>query len=337
MSIAIYLFSHYRVCRKWHQAAREETLWKKVTADIHHRKPSLLPRAAFRFIAIVPECVTHLEMNFENILHDHLKSKWNRSFIPFTDFSTELRLKFHNLQVLFLHKVRFDACGENLDLCTHMPSSTRILAVHNSEFAICKMLWELDRDAPKIEILDLSYCGNVFIRPDSFLLVPHLKQLRLAGCKINNYVYFESPVKDLIRSPTMNNIDYYFACVVRVLCRQLKVLDLGFTLISSATFREICTNCIYLTDLYLCSTLIKNDDIMLGDGETVLPSLKTICLVSCNVTSTGINSFITSCPSLKDVYVGGYNNYADCNSNKVHVLCSLLSCRHYKNVDYMRK
>lgn len=358
----IYLFFLCRVCKYWHKLAREEVFWKKITVDIKSQRPSFIPRKSFSFIATVPSCVTHININFANS-----PKQWNSSFITFTDFSEELRVRCPNLQVLFLRQVRFDVCGENLNLCTHMPASTRVLAVHNSGFNSCEMLTEIDLDIPKIEILDLSYCGKMFIRPNSFLLMPDLEILRLAGCQIVNYIYFESAVRNLAHQPavgylehrpdvaylarhatirhlisTKNNSDYFFASVVRVLCRQLKVLDLEETLTGSTAFQEIYTNCLQLTELYVCATLIGDDDIVLSDQETVLPSLKTICFRNCNVTNISIDSFISSCPSLKDVYVGSLDpdpkrNYFDCKSNKVHVLYGFGQCHHYKKANYMRK
>lgn len=188
--------------------------------------------------------------------------------------------------------------------------------------------------ASEIEVLDLSHSRGIrFIHPTfnnfSFVYMPNLKKLHLAGCALSepNCSFF---VHDVIKNLHLFNLEQN---------------DIGFN-----TFLTILKYGIHLTELYVCWTLVKDDDLIFDEMQkglinkyNLLPALKSlekICLRGCNVTSNGIGSFIQFCPALRRVSVGNEElnsatDYSACNTEIVKVLNGFRYCNHNETADNM--
>lgn len=121
----------------------------------------------------------------------------------------------------------------------------------------------------------------------------------------------------------------------------LEVLDLEGTITGYFAFKAVRNYGSHLVELYMCFTLVQDDDLVFENRVDALPRLEKVCLRACNVTYNGIISLLKSCKSLQHVCVGqpgaeAQNHYSKCNSEKVHITDSFLYCDHYAEINYMR-
>lgn len=307
-------FSHYRVCKIFNALARCSLFWTRVDVQFLRRHGSL-SEVAMKFAELLPSSVTHLKLNFEH------SDDWS---LNLADFLVKLQKRCPNLQVLIFERAKLVATNENssvLRLCEQFLANIRVLVIRNSRLKKRLKFDNKSKLSSKIEVLDASGC--TLSSYDHLLshrrLFRRLKKLYLA-----DMVCYK--IEENMTDPH--------------LISTLELLNLERTRAASEIFQAISKYGRHLTELYLCYTLVKDDDITFNNKKNALSRLKKICLRGCKVTNTGIQSLIESCPSLQYVYVGNtvtrlFDDYSKCDSEKVQVTYGAKLCDHYAKVDYM--
>ena len=170
----------------------------------------------------------------------------------------------------------------------------------------------------KIEILDVSQCGNVRLGPLSKM--PYLKKLNFSGLNMAHWFFEEETVPFL---------------------HQLELLHLGNTNIGPRTLRLLQNHAVNLIELYLCHTYLNDNDFHFSDS--VFPLLKTICLVDCDVTCEGsILYLVQSHPLLQNIYVDrdvaeyyAKHSFVAANLSKLGIVKYIDNCDLHNKLDYL--
>lgn len=262
------------MCKRWNVLTKSPLLWKKVDVKLILRDNSHT-EIVTNFVNTLPFCVTCIRLDFTLISH-HFES------LKFEEFCVKLQEMCPSLEILILDKAKLsDSLSSIIDLCILFLQNLRILVFRFCIFPDCPAR-DLCEDISKIEILDVSCCHfGSFIKPP-FSRMPDLKTLRLSNTDVDDF-WFEGDIS-------------FF--------NQLDILDLGYTRISSRTFRGICAHAFNLKELYLCWANLEDDDFKLNFA--VFPHLKTICIRYCRgveVTYEAVIFLIQSCESLQNIYV----------------------------------
>lgn len=267
---------------------------------------------ALKLAEILPSCVTYIELNFEStpeIWHLNLK-----------DLSLILRARCPNLQVLILRHVRLAAIStfEETEDLRELLENMRIFVLHHTGFMEHIDIHFMDPDISKMEVLDFRRCPPKFVFKFFHSMLPSLKKLCLSDCYLSEEV---------------------LAVMLQHVVRKLEVLNLENTLADSNVFRIIRKYGHHLTELYMCNTYFRDEDLIFSDTENALKNLKIICIRNCEVENCdSIISLINSCQSLQHVYIGGlhrYTEYLKLRSEKVHVAFGMELCNHWAKVNYM--
>ena len=267
-----------------------------------------MSEAAIKFIQMLPSCVTHLKLSFE------YSEDWT---LDFRDFSVTLQDRCPNLQVLIFHRARLTdvANPRKIQLSKLLISNIQVLAFHHCVSKNYSMICSDDTAASTIEVFDISRSKLSF--DYSFISkMPHVKKMYLAGSGICDLIFKTDPS----------------------IVSRLEVLDLEGTLTGSSAFKAVRDYGFHLVELYMCFTLLNDDDLIFDDD--ILPRLEKLCVRVSDVTHKGVASLLKACKSLQHVYVGDLtanpeNDYSMCDPEKVRIINGFEYCDHYAKVDFM--
>lgn len=315
----IYIFFPYSVCRKWNMLTRSPTLWKRVNVNFHYSHESQTTVTSC-FINTLPPCVTCIRINFKRI-----HAGWSEH-LNFEELCLRLQRSCPCLKILiFSGAILSDNLTPIIDLCTQFLHGVKILVFRHSSFPSRRLVANAG-GCSKIEILDISDC-DFYFDPDDyeemdfvdkppFSRMPNLKQLHLYGSNVG-YSWFQDDISFL---------------------NQLQMLNLGCTHIRSRTFLILLNHGHNLKELYLCEIDLQRLDV--NFGNSVFPSLETICIRDSYVICEPIISLIQSCRSLQNVYVNdgmakdfAAHPYVVTNRRMAEIVKPIHS-DHRHNVDY---
>lgn len=265
-----------------------------------------------KFVQMLPSCVTHLRLNFT------YSEAWA---LNLRDLSMILQERCPSLEVLIFHRARFmtiNASRAVLYICEQLMTNIRVLVFHHAALNDVTMLDISDAVLSKIEVLDISRSTQMLLNDSFVSRVPHLKKMRLAGSGISDYTFETHPS----------------------IVSNLEVLDLEGTITGYFAFKAVLNYGSHLVELYMCFTLLQDDDLVFENPADALPCLEKVCLRASNVTYKGVISLLKSCKSLQHVCVGEpvadpENDYSKCNSEKVEIIHGFLYCDHYAKINYM--
>ena len=294
-----------------------------------------MSEAIIKFTKFIHPCVTHLKIEFEET------HGFENASIFIEDFLRKLGKRSSKIQVLIFKRIKLLAMDEShsaMYLCEKYLPNIRILIFHDCEFEYEFEIYNYDVVTSKIELFDASNCRIADYGGAGKLLY---RSLFDGGLGLRKLRFANTNVRDYFFLGTRNQIS------------PLELLDLEGNPVSSDAFRDIREHVSNLSELYVCSTYLEDEDFEFNDTKSVLPRLRVICLRGCRVTYRAINALIKSCPSLQHVYVGKnrFSNrhsfidewavfkfdYSLCKSQIVEVIDQDDFCNHYLAVDYMTK
>lgn len=271
-----------------------------------------MSEAAMKFVQMLPSCVTHLRLDFT------YSEDWA---LNLRDLSVILQERCPRLEVLIFHRARFitiNISRATLYVCEQLMANIRVLVFHHTALNDVTMLDISDAILSKIQVLDISRSAQMLLNDSFVSRVPNLKKMLLAGSGISDYTFETHPS----------------------IVSRLEVLDLEGTITGYFAFKSVRNYGFHLVELYMCFTLVQDDDLVFEKPADALPRLKKVCLRASNVTYKGIISLLKSCKSLQHVCVGQpvtdpENDYSKCNSEKVEIIDGFLYCDHYAKINYM--
>ena len=249
-----------------------------------------------------------MKLDFENCY-------WQERF-NFQDFCVTMKQRCPHLHTLVLHYAFISvSLPSMIDICSEILPNLKVLILE-SEFGHELMEREY-HGISKIEILDVSHCGNVSLCP--LWKMPYLKKLRFTGLPMAHWFWGEETAPFL---------------------HQLEVLHLGQTNIGPYTLRLLQKYAVNLTELSLCHTHLNDNDF--NFSNFIFPFLKTICLTECKVTCEGIISLIQSHPLLQTIYVDedmakvyAKHPFVTANISKLGIVKHIDNCDCHNILDYL--
>lgn len=265
-----------------------------------------------KFVQMLPPCVTHLRLDFT------YSEDWA---LNLRDLSMILQERCPSLEVLIFHRARFMTITISrpiLYISEQLMANIRVLVLHHTALKDVTMLDGSDAVLSKIEVLDISRSTHMLLNDSFASRVPLLKKMRLAGSGISDYTFETHP-------------SIVFG---------LEVLDLEGTITGYFAFQAVRNYGSHLVELYMCFTLVQDDDLVFENSAEALPRLEKVCLRASHVTYKGVLSLLKSCKSLQNVCVGNVvadpeNDYSRCNSEKVQIIEGFVYCDHYAKINYM--
>ena len=282
-----------------------------------------MSEAAMDFVRALPPCVTHLRLSFEDT---------EDPYINITKLLKKLQERCPDIRVLIFHRARLKAkdCSYSIvHLCESLLTNMRVLVMHYCKLKKHLMIYNKDTVTSKIEVLDVTGSAslikvpyddyNLYFRP-LFRDVPRLKKVHFSEMYENDEIFSEDPSK----------------------ISHLELLNLERNFVGPKTFRAIQKYGSNLIELYICYTVLNDNDLIFEDAVDILPQLKKICLRATPVTFRGIHSLMESCPSVQHIHVGSYQiensqavGYHLCNSERIHVVQKNDFCYHFSEIDYI--
>lgn len=262
-----FLFSCYRVCKRWNSLAKSSQFWR--TVDFKFTDSDKSGNAvAEDLIAGLPRCVSSVSLDFKDVAQ-------NTEPINFRILCEKIKTKCPDIEQLMLTNCELcENVSAVIDSCSYFLEN-----VKNLVFNWC--VFPHDETVPengcisKIQSLDLSYCDIEGKNKPKFTSMPFLQALVL---REGNFAgnWFDISV-----------------------LTQLTLLHVGESLIDAQTVSSILNNAVNIQHLYLCNVDLSNNDFTAVKS----PNLTTICLADTNITVDDIVLLIQSCASLEQVYI----------------------------------
>ena len=265
------------------------------------------------FAKSLSSSVTHMKLDFS-----YCRLSWRR-MLSFEELCFSLKENCSDLHTLTFY------CGlleENLpsviDLCSAFFPNLKALIFTNTIFGLNYKKREL-AGISKIKVLTVFGCLMDEMSIYTFPKMPYLEKINFTNTCINDNWF-------------LNNENGFPL-------HQLQILHIGYSNISSINFRALKSCAVNLIELFLCGSILFNDD--LSFHNTVFPFLKTICLRHVKfVTCEGLVSLVQSCPSLQNIYVdrGLAESYANhsfviTNTSESRIVKAVDSCDHSQDAD----
>lgn len=123
---------------------------------------------------------------------------------------------------------------------------------------------------------------------------------------------------------------------------QLRVLNFGNSWVTSQVFLSLQNHALNLEELYLCASLVCDDDLIFS--SSMFPHLKIICLCSHFCIIDSFFSVLQSCHSLQKIYIQDCYGYMSLRNHPFFIdnMCKFdliegVAPHHSHNIDYSCK